>query len=816
MSTVRLREQSKHTTIIMAANQDATAEPWFLRASFPVFVPPHPALTLSTDDFDSFLYHDLRADDDLMSGASPPAPDDGDENFTLISRPVSTTADVREAIRRLDFQGAAPSDPAPASRGGSEHPFMQGLLSHDNQKPPTPENKMMTENGDVAHRSTTDPLVDLFAELEDVVSGPRLLELLNAAWARDSLVTLKLIFNARSIHLGKASRPTFYRCAGWLAQSHPLTLVKNLQWLSRPVIRKKLEAQDESGREGPVMVEARDLDDDAAAAHSDVRHGVAHGYWKDLLNILVLGVNNKLHPLQDPRVVLNVDERENKDVARVNKEEAKSKRHEARRDRNAAATAAFNDNPTYRALHLAVARLFAAQLQTDLVHLRGTDVKAKRDISLCAKWAPSTRLFHDKHTFIVSSIAEIMHPASLFPTSDRETYLRYARESYRKDVASLRAHLGVVERELTAKTYSNIKYDRVPSTAMNRYAKLFAAHDPERFEQYIDRVADGKTRISGATLLPSTLVHAVRRGPNLTTSWSRKNASSKQMIDAKLRKVDLDVADAQWKTLVQRIKDNGKLGDCIAVCDVSGSMLSPTFPDGTCPMDSAIGLSLLIAEVTQPPFGGAFITFSSYPKVCGVDLSLSFSEKIRRLQGSNWGMNTDLVAVFQTLILPMALKNKIKPEDMVKRVFVFSDMQFDSAGSQAWATSYERIAKEYAAAGYELPELVFWNLAGGRAGHGHGTTGDPTAPKPVTTDDLGTALVSGYSQGMLRVFLEGGGFEYDEAEADEDAIEVQHGGDDREAEDLTVVAAKKRKIDPLAVVKRAIRHDAYDMLRVVD
>ena len=32
-------------------------------------------------------------------------------------------------------------------------------------------------------------------------------------------------------------------------------------------------------------------------------------------------------------------------------------------------------------------------------------------------------------------------------------------------------------------------------------------------------------------------------------------------------------------------------------------------------MDSSLGLSVLLAEVTKPPFGGQFITFSSRPEM---------------------------------------------------------------------------------------------------------------------------------------------------------------------------------------------------------
>ena len=792
-------------------------EAGFLKSGFPVFFPSHAALTLQPDEFENFLKKDLQAEE-LVHYATALHDDtaaDAD-TFTMVSEPTSTTVDVVDGFQNIDV------DDTPAMSNASAMPELDApapttvSLPHQAQDSEVQdmENKMLTKNADVAYRSTTNPLVDLFTELETVVSGPIMRQLLEAAWSHDELGTLKIIFNARSIHLGKSDRHVFYRCAGWLAQNHPLTLVSNLRWLCRPIIEKKAEKKDPArGDDVVVMVE-----DDIPAGDDprgfDVRHGVSHGYWKDLLNILALAANDKLGPLHDPKDLLNFDGRGKHAVHSRTQPEARELRHGLRDDRHEAAIARFADDPVYRALHLTVARLFAEQLQSDLAALRGDRTQEKRNISLCAKWAPSAQRFHDKHTFIVTSIAEILHPQPEPPARDRETYLRHAREAYRKDVAALRAHLAVVERDISAKAFSNIKYERVPSIAMNNYATLFAIRDPGRFDEYVSSVAVGRSRISGATLLPSTLVHAARKQANSKDiALLAKNRGLNGAVQARLKDVDARVLDGQWKTLVQRIKDSGALSNCIAICDVSGSMDSPHFPDGTCPIDSSIGLALLIAEVTKPPFGGAFITFSSRPALQRIDLSQGLSQKVRQLQASDWHMSTDFEAVFEKLILPMAVENRLPPDEMLQRVFVLSDMQFDQAkhGDQHWSTSYQRIAESYRLAGYEMPELVFWNLAGGRAGYGAGMAGDPTAPKPVTAADIGTALVSGYSQGMLKVFMDNGAFD-----GEDDTEEVIKTVDEDDGTVVVERATKRPKMDPLAVVKKAIGHKAYDMLRVMD
>lgn len=828
----------------MSSTNENKQDLWFLKSSFPVFLPSHPALKYPGNEFDAFIQQDVkRRNDDNTADAHH---SDDDTTTAAESEPVlvsdaSTTAGLREDLVQTKIDDGEDSSMVDVGDAGADtqtpghgHPFMDALHSQqqkiDTDSVPSRdmENKMLTENADLAHRSTNDTLVDLFTELEDVVSGPRLLELLNLAWRDDPASTLKIIFNARSIHLGKASRQTFYRCAGWLAKYHPLTLIANLPWLSRPVIQKKAEKKDaEKKTDEDEMVFVEEEMDENDPTRFDVKNGVTHGYWKDLLNMLVLHVNGRLDVLANPRDILNTEREMSKKNWPKNQETARSLRHEKRDCRHEAAIKAFEEDGVYRAMHLTVARLFATQLQSDLKLLRSDDPKAKRNVSLCAKWAPSNTAFHDKHTWISSSIAEIMYPISTFAgfaqydegnNEQREFYLRHARESYRKDVSALRKHLECVERDITAKTFENIHYDRVPSIAMNNYTPLFAQKDTDRFEAYIDKVASGKAQISGATLLPSTLIKAVRTTPahfNISQVGSKRKGT-KTLVDAKMKELEAKSLDGQWKSLVQRIRDSGTLENCIAVADVSGSMLYPTFHDGTNPIDTSIGLSLLVAEVTKPPFGGSFITFSTDPQVQKIDLTKSLHDKYNQLARSDWAMSTDFVAVFEKLILPMAIENKLSQEDMVQKIFVFSDMQFDSAsrldGKSKW-TSYERIQKKFQDAGYQLPQLVFWNLAGGRAGYAGAPTvfpaGDPVAPKPVTAFEMNTAMVSGYSQGMLKVFLDSGSFEDEDAE--EEIVETV--GDDGE---VIVEKKKRQKLDPISVLKRAIGHTAYKMLRVVD
>lgn len=824
-STIKVEEQEIKVEDIEVKVEDEASHS-ILNSNFPVYLPPCEALHLPESEFQ--MYVKLQ----LPPYGAYTGPSTGLPGQTRKTEP--SVAELKSAAK------PASSPFVDAMLQSSARDYSRTELEHDN--------RMLTENKDVAHISTQSAIVDLFFELENTISSAKLSAYLDAAWKEDELSTLKLIFNARSIHLGKSNRNITYRALGWVAEHHPLTFLANLRWLTRPVIQKKAakvvddkvadqnkasNIKKEHDDEDLVMVDVEEAMEGTKGEpvspekRHDVKYGVSHGYWKDLLNLLVLAAHDQLHAHGNPAAVLDTHPEKSRGAKRRrvwNPAAAKGVRDRVTREHHHRILAKLEEDALYRVLHLTVARLFAYQLKDDIQYLSSDKKSNLKKLSLAAKWAPSFSEFHDKHTFIVSSIAEILYPEAAdicpdVPKDDRELYLRHAREHYRRlTISPLRKALAVVERDIVSGNFRNIKYECVPSLAMNRYQGLFVTKDEDRFLDYLDKVTVGTKKIAGAILLPSTLVHNV--------SWSWQHGRSRAIVDKKnpltaaqaLAKEK--VLEGQWKTLIQRMRDSGTIQSSIAVCDVSGSMRSPVFEDGTIPMDSAIGLSLMLAEIVDPPFGGLFITFSENPVIIragGVQDERSFAEKVRDIRDSPWGTNTDFVAVFERLILPLATENRLKKEDMVKQIFVFSDMQFDQAESYGarWTTSFERIKHKFERAGYDMPKLIFWNLAGGRAGYGqYGFEAyeAETAPKPVTAEEQGVALVSGYSQGQMKMFLEGGQFEdvVEEEVVDEDMMEEE------DKDGVEVQKTKKVKMDPLTIVKKAIGHPAYAMLEVVD
>ncbi|KAK3134242.1 hypothetical protein QOZ80_6AG0546740 [Eleusine coracana subsp. coracana] len=162
------------------------------------------------------------------------------------------------------------------------------------------------------------------------------------------------------------------------------------------------------------------------------------------------------------------------------------------------------------------------------------------------------------------------------------------------------------------------------------------------------------------------------------------------------------------------------------------------------PMDVCVALGLLLSELCDEPWHHRVITFSASPQLHLVSGN-TLMEKAQFIRHMDWGCNTDFQAVFDKL-LGVAVAGKLPPERMVRKVFVFSDMEFDQASSRPWETDHEAITRKFTEAGYgdAVPEIVFWNLR-------------DSLPVPVTAEQKGVALVSGFSKNMMKLFLDGEG-----------------------------------------------------------
>ena len=218
------------------------------------------------------------------------------------------------------------------------------------------------------------------------------------------------------------------------------------------------------------------------------------------------------------------------------------------------------------------------------------------------------------------------------------------------------------------------------------------------------------------------------------TSGSVEQPLAQQKEDPPIPSAVSEV-NLQWLRLVEDTKASGKLPSALAVCDVSGSMSGE-------PMEVAVALSLLLSDVAEEPWRNRICTFSRAPKFVTVPSATTdnLAERAYDVERLQWDMNTDFQLVFDEL-LSFAQRNDLKADDMLKTIFVFSDMEFDQCKCRPYSTDLEIIQDKYKNAGYPVPELIFWNL---RA----------SSSRPATYSEPGVTFLSGFSAGMMKSFLE--------------------------------------------------------------
>jgi hypothetical protein len=479
--------------------------------------------------------------------------------------------------------------------------------------------------------------------------------------------------------------------------------------------------------------------------------------------------------------------------------------------------------PRFRALYIAVARLFANELVVQAALMRKAEGlpggeernRIVREVSLVGKWAPTPGASHDRVTNISTAIAILLHHGGAMSSLSRPIVTsngvstedaHVLRSFYQRWVLTpLRAAARVPEPLMAARRWGDVSYKHVPSKCMHINGKHFINHDTERFEAYLDRVAEGKAKISGATLLPHELLAKALAPLNFEYREGKPSKPSvASALRARIAKREAQVIDAQWDAMIARLRGAGTLDNCLALCDVSGSMgdIYWLYGPETRPILPALALSMTLAQLAKPPFANIFVTFSSDPALVAIQEGAGLAANAKAMVGSEWGGNTDLQAVFVRLLLPLAVKHRVPREDMVKRLFVFSDMQFDQAtGSwgdvEGWETNHDAIARAYAEAGYDVPEIVYWNLAGG------------LETAPVEAERKGVALMSGFSPAMMKVFM-GEDADAEEETMDDDMVMVDEQGEEIKPK------PQKQEMTPLSIMRKALGMASYDKLVVLD
>jgi hypothetical protein len=286
-------------------------------------------------------------------------------------------------------------------------------------------------------------------------------------------------------------------------------------------------------------------------------------------------------------------------------------------------------------------------------------------------------------------------------------------KQYRKTIVGL---TNVVETQMCAKNWNEINFSHVPSLASARYQKAFGRNASEAYSKYIRELQkpeaerDPKVKINAGAVYPYDVVKSVGLGNSA-------------------------VANEQWKALPNYVGD----ARIFPMVDVSGSMGSITghYGNGPSPMMVAVSLGLYLSDKNTGPFKDLFLTFSDNPEI--LNLKGDLTQKMRQMMTSDWGMNTNLHAAFDHL-LDVAMRGRVKMEDMPQALLILSDMQFDQC-ARFDDRAKEMIARKYEQAGYPMPRIIFWNVNGSYGG------------TPVRFDDRGICHVSGFSPAIMKSVL---------------------------------------------------------------
>lgn len=338
------------------------------------------------------------------------------------------------------------------------------------------------------------------------------------------------------------------------------------------------------------------------------------------------------------------------------------------------------------------------------------------NISLLAKWMASCN----------ASSKETRRYAHILRNG-----LGMTERDYRKMLSALRKYIDVVEVKMSGKRWEEIKYESVPSRANLIYNDAFLRNDEYRRRDFLARLEKGETKINAGTLYPHDIVHKY---------------NSARSVDSTL--------EGLWKALPDTVKGNG---NTIVVADGSSSMTCTIGNTNVSALSVANALAIYFAERSSGEFKDKYITFSERPQLVDLAGGKTLRDKIRIALGHNEVANTNIEAVFD-LILTTAVKHKMSQEDIPANILIISDMEFDScatsgavtrdrcgysSGRRPDARLFEVIKQKYESAGYKLPRLVFWNV------------NSRTSTIPVIQNDMGVALVSGYSVNIVNMVMSG-------------------------------------------------------------
>lgn len=320
------------------------------------------------------------------------------------------------------------------------------------------------------------------------------------------------------------------------------------------------------------------------------------------------------------------------------------------------------------------------------------------EVSLLGKWLPSVNASNTDTVKAAKKIAR---------------FLSMDDKCYRKALSRLRAHIRIIENNLRERDYT-FDYEKQPSKAMFKYRNAFMRNDAERYKLFLNKVSTGEAKLNTETLMPYEII----------TPFFCKAVSDEERKSI----------NTTWTSQ----KDFGNNENALVVIDGSGSMYGGAEP---LPVTVALSFGIYFAERNTGAFKNHFITFSENPQLVEIK-GEDILDKVRYCHNYDEVANTNIQKVFE-LILNAAKNNHLPQEELPKKLYIVSDMEFDCCTKDASLTNFEYAKKLFEEAGYHLPEVVFWNVA------------SRNKQQPVSKNEQGVALVSGCTPRLFSMIADG-------------------------------------------------------------
>ena len=461
-------------------------------------------------------------------------------------------------------------------------------------------------------------------------------------------------------------------------------------------------------------------------------------------------------------------------------------------------------------------KLMTEQLKADGEELAAAEKEGRTPkLSLAGKYAPR----EGSH---FSAVAKALSKR-LFGGANEAA----AKRKYRKLVAGLNAALNTTEVFMAAGRWAEIEFSRVSSLCLQRSRRAFlneALKGRCALDETGNRHPDDADRVAARAHLREAIAKKAVKGKQLMPhEVASKCMEGRQALST----LEADLMHAQWVALREGTKEamaeaaatreaavkeaagegagladlaalraalpkSIDLGKLVPLVDVSGSMSGQ-------PMEAAIGLGLLVSELSAPAFRDRCLTFESRPQWVDLSRCEKIADKVKQLQRAPWGGSTDFEAACE-MILQAAQRAKLKPDE-VPDLIVFSDMQFNCArssyggrGSSSWETHHERLTHRFAEVGkavcgepYAAPRIIYWNLRGNTFGF------------PMQDDAPNTQMLSGFSPSLLKLVLSG-----KDLVADEKEVVLPDG----------TVKVVRQGPTPAETVQQALDDAAFDPVRL--